>query len=558
MAKSLEGEGLWFMSNIQNNLKRFLGEEKRETWRFVLVLSVCSGLANGALLGIMNGGCAAAAQSAAKLQYFILFILAMIIFCYAKQVSMRYSIQAIEKMLHQLRLRVIEKMRWSELRGIESFTKGDVYTKVSQDTVTISQSAFFLVNILQQALMVLCCLLYIAWLSPWAFLVTVVSVALALSIYWSHRQNMAQDMADMSLKESELVDAVSNIIEGYKEIRVNKKKNDAVFGRYSGIAAESRDLKIHSNETFIVEIMFSQVFFYLLIAAVVFVLPQLVPTYSVVVIKTTAAILFVVGPLDTIATTAPLVARADSALKNIYSLEDRIDALPGKEGGTYEAPSIYEGFSSISAKGLNFIYRDTKNNPLFSVGPVDLDIKRGETVFFVGGNGCGKTTLMKLMTGLYRPESGSLMVDGVCVDPSACQDYRELFSVIFSDFHLFDRLYGLEDIALDKVNAYLKNMEIADKTWYDGEKFSRLDLSTGQRKRLALISALLEDRPILMFDEWAADQDPHFRHHFYEELLPGLKAKGKTILAVSHDDRFWHVADRVIKMEYGKFVEYKA
>ncbi len=542
----------------QSCLHRFLREEKKEAWRLVAILSATCGLANGALLGIINGGAAAASESESKLHYFLLFIVAMLIFCYAKKVSMSRSIHTIEKMLHSLRVRVIEKMRWSELRGVESFSKSDIYTKISQDTVTISQSAFFLVNIAQSAIMVICCLLYIAWLSPWAFLVTVVAVVLSLGIYWGHRQNLAQDMAEMSIKEGELVEAVSHIIDGYKEIRVNKCKNDSVYSHYARLAQESKDLKVNANETFIIEIMFSQVFFYLLIAAVVFVIPQLVDTYSVVVIKTTAAILFVVGPLDTIATTAPLVARADSSLKNIYDLEDRIDALPGKDEEEFQAPSIYEGFSTLSAKSLHFTYRDENDSPLFSVGPVDLEVKKGEILFFVGGNGCGKTTLMKLLTGLYRPDSGEMRVDGTCVEPACYQDYRELFSVIFSDFHLFDRLYGLEGVADEVVTEYLKKMDIAHKTRYEEGRFTRLDLSTGQRKRLALISTLLEDRPILMFDEWAADQDPHFRKHFYEKIIPDLRDSGKTILAVSHDDNYWHVADRVLKMEYGSFVDYKA
>ncbi len=536
----------------QGYLRRFLKEHRQDSWRLVSIMAVCSGLANGALLGLINGGASSASQSGVKLQYFILFIVAMGIFCYAKKVSMSHSIRTIEKMLHQLRMRIIEKMRWSELRGMESFTKGEVYTKISQDTVTISQSAFFLVNIVQSGIMVICCLLYIAWISPWAFLVTLVAVTLAISIYWGHRKRLVGDMADMSRKEMELVDSVSHIIEGYKEIRVNKAKNDGVFAHYANLAEESKRLKIKSNDTFIIEIMFSQIFFYLLIAAVVFILPQLVPTYSAVVIKTTAAILFVVGPLDMIATTAPLVTRANSALKNIYDLEDRIDALTKGKQDVYEAPSIYAGFSSVAAQGIQFTYRDENNNPLFAVGPFNLEIKRGEVVFFVGGNGCGKTTLMKMLTGLYRPDLGELRVDGTRVEPQCYQNYRELFSVIFSDFHLFDRLYGLDDVAPAKVRELLKEMDIAHKTRFEDGRFTQVDLSTGQRKRMALISALLEDRPILMFDEWAADQDPHFRKYFYETMVPAFKKAGKTVLAVSHDDRYWHIADRVVKMEYGQ------
>ena len=73
--------------------------------------------------------------------------------------------------------------------------------------------------------------------------------------------------------------------------------------------------------------------------------------------------------------------------------------------------------------------------------------------------------------------------------------------------------------------------------------------------RKALISALLEDREIYIFDEWAADQDPQFRKRFYEKIIPELKQKGKTIFAVTHDDHYWNLADIVVKMEYGRIVE---
>ena len=89
---------------------------------------------------------------------------------------------------------------------------------------------------------------------------------------------------------------------------------------------------------------------------------------------------------------------------------------------------------------------------------------------------------------------------------------------------------------------------------YADGRFSTLDLSTGQRKRLAMVAALLDDKPIYIFDEWAADQDPGFRRYFYEGLLGELKARGKTVLAVTHDDRYFGVADRVVKRGEGGVV----
>jgi len=536
----------------QNYLARFLKEYNSVSWREVSFLAICSGIANGILLCLINNGAAAASQSSTRLQFLFLYIIAMIVFCYAKKKSMTRSIRIIENMLHDLRVRVVNKLRRTSLRQMESFSKGDIYTKISQDTVTISQSAFFLVNIVQALVMVVCCLLYIAWLSPGAFFMTVFGIIIATSIYWGHRQKLVRDMAEMNKKEGEIVEAVSDIVEGYKELYGNQKRNEGVFKHYSGLAEESRTVKVRANDTFILEIMFTQIFFYLLIGAVVFILPEVVPTYSVVVIRVTAAILFIVNPLDIIATTAPLITRANSALKNIYDLDDVLTAPQTDADRPFQTPSQFLNFQEITGHSLQFTYRDAENNPLFTVGPFDMHIRRGETVFFVGGNGCGKTTLMKIICGLYQLNSGELRLDGQRLEQNNYQDYRELFSVIFSDFHLFDRLYGQDEVDPTTVNNWLKKMDIAHKTQFIKGRFTHTDLSTGQRKRLALIVALLDDRPIVMLDEWAADQDPQFRTFFYETLLAEFRAAGKTVLAVSHDDRFWHLADRVVKMEYGQ------
>lgn len=183
---------------------------------------------------------------------------------------------------------------------------------------------------------------------------------------------------------------------------------------------------------------------------------------------------------------------------------------------------------------------------------MNLVITAGEVLFIVGGNGSGKSTLMKVLTGLYPATAGELRVDGRSLGPENVAAYREMYSPIFSDFHLFSRLYGLLDVDDQAVLDLLRQMQISDKTSFQNGRFTKRDLSTGQRKRLAMIVALLEDRPICLFDEWAADQDPEFRRYFYEELIPSLKRRGKTVIAVSHDDRYFHCADRVVTLEYGK------
>ena len=191
----------------------------------------------------------------------------------------------------------------------------------------------------------------------------------------------------------------------------------------------------------------------------------------------------------------------------------------------------------------------------FTLGPVDLELEPGEVVFLVGGNGSGKTTLAKLLVGLYRPDGGEIRLDGRPVGAEELDDYRQLFSVVFADFYLFDRLLGLEAPDLDeRARRYLEELQIDHKVEVEGGELSTLELSQGQRKRLALLTAYLEDRPVYLFDEWAADQDPTFKEVFYGEVLPDLARRGKGVVAISHDDRYYRLGDRVVKLEDGRVV----
>lgn len=210
-------------------------------------------------------------------------------------------------------------------------------------------------------------------------------------------------------------------------------------------------------------------------------------------------------------------------------------------------------WQSIELEGVSHTYR-RDNDESFLLGPINLRFREGELVFIVGGNGSGKTTFAKLLVGLYSPEAGNISVDGEIVTEESRERYRERFSVVFSDFFVFDKLLGLTEAKSFATEAqrYIELLQLDRKVQIEGGHISTVEISQGQRKRLALLAAYLEDRPLYLFDEWAADQDPVFKNIFYTELLPNLQRRGKTIFVISHDDRYFHIADRVIKLDYGK------
>jgi putative ATP-binding cassette transporter len=539
---------------------RTIVREHPDEWRRALLVAGVAGVGNAAILGLINRGASIAATDggAIGLRLLVLFLFCMVAFYCGKRYALIQASVIVEHMVRNRLVRVADKLRRSELEIIEHLGHGDIYARLMRDTGLVSQSGLILVNAAQQSFVLLFCLVYIAWLSRAAFAATVLTIGVGTFIYMRHASALDALLKRMTMKEAELIDVVGHMVDGFKEIRLSRSKNDALFNRLVTVSAASRDLKIDAQTSFCLDIMFSDLFFYTLLAVVVFLLPRFVPTYGAVVLMTTAAILFIIGPLQMVVQAAPVFARAAGALGNLQELEDRIAVGLAPNGAAAPAPPAMP-FKTITLEGACFTYGvslgalngASRNGQAFSIGPLNLTITRGETIFLVGGNGSGKTTTLKLMTGLYPAQRGVVKVDHDLIDRHNIQEYRERFSTVFAEFHLFDRLYGLEGVADEEIMAILESLQIADKTRVEQGRFTNLELSTGQRKRLALAICLLEDRDILVFDEWAADQDPHFRRHFYEVVLPDLKARGKTIIAATHDDRFWHLADRVIRMEYG-------
>ncbi|GGG89098.1 hypothetical protein GCM10011585_36570 [Edaphobacter dinghuensis] len=252
---------------------------------------------------------------------------------------------------------------------------------------------------------------------------------------------------------------------------------------------------------------------------------------------------------------SPTVTRANIALRTVTDLGlslVKYDCCETKVVGNSTS------WQSLTLQSVVHTYFQEKDSRPFTLGPLDISFKPGEIVFIIGGNGTGKTTFAKLITGLYTPEEGTIFLDEDAIDNEEARSrYRQYFSAIFGDFFLFEELIGItNDDELNRVaNDYLDKLHLANSVSIHNRTLSTLDLSQGQRKRLALLTAFLEDRPIYLFDEWAADQDPYFKEIFYRELLPALRARGKTVFVISHDDRYYSIADRVIKLENGSIIQ---
>jgi putative pyoverdin transport system ATP-binding/permease protein len=521
--------------------------------RSLYLFTVLSGLGNAGLVGLINKAAERTLiGQEVGLQLLFVYVLTLLLFLLSNRFSLQQANRVVQSRLEAIRRRLVGKIQRVDLRYLERIGQGDIYVTVSQETDHLSQTLPLLIGATQSGFLLLFLLFYIATLSLISFAVVAGFTALGLYVFLMRQKALTAALGDVHLREAEMLDCLSHFTLGFQEIRLNADKNDALFDRFSDVTGKLEDVVLSLGRRWVNLLQFSNAFTCLLVGIVVFLLPAFFDGYTDTIYKITAAAVFALGPIAAITSVVRLVGRAEAGLTHVFALEKRLDdgVVPRKRepAGTM---SPFRHFSTIELADLKFSYEDSEGMVTFTAGPMNLSLQRGEIVFLTGGNGSGKSTALKLLCGLYVPDFGKVLCDGDEITDANRQDYREIFSAIFTDFHLFDRLYGIDHVEPGEVERLIARMELSDKVGFEDGRFTTRDLSTGQRKRLAMIVALLEDREVYIFDEWAADQDAHFRDVFYTEMLPDFKARGKTVVAVTHDDRYWDRCDRRLSLDLG-------
>ena len=531
----------------------FIKRADRRQIRTMLALTTVAGFANAILVVVVNLAAGQVAQGEGPgLWLWLAFVSAFVLYYLCDRVALLRANAIIERLLRDLRISVVAKLRRSELPTVEKLGRGQLYNLVAQETNHLSVAFPLLIECFQQAVLLAVSLIYLGYLSLAALAVFAVAVSLGFLGYRHFNENFRETMEELGHSQARLVDAVGDIIDGSKELRLNMRRSDAVYAAFRSLSQSAQRLQARAGEHWASMILLIGFVIYFMLGVVAFVFPQYIGGHSTIVFQLVPTLLFCIGPLTRIVAQSPMFLRADVGLNSIFAVQRQLDLVPGVAPQQARAESArYRDFIAIDYRGLCSSYRDSEGAANFTAGPLDLRVARGETVFLVGGNGSGKSTALRLMTGLYPAEGGEILVDETAVRGDQVGGFRELFSAIFADFHLFDRPYGLEQVDPGEVARLIAEMGLQNKVRFEDGRFSDLNLSTGQRKRLALIVALLEDRPVYVFDEWSAEQDVHFREQFYTRILPALKGRGKTVIAVTHDDRFWHLADRVVKLDLG-------
>jgi len=532
--------------------------EYKKSIPMLLLLSLLSGGANGVVIFLIAGSI----YSEFELLYIVYyFVLAFFVYILGTKVIQTKLIKITYDIVYDLRMKLVEKIFYTSYQKFEKLDRGRVYATLNDDTDQIGNAANVIVQLITGIITVTGGFIYLAAISFWATAVTV-SVILVIAVLYYAVSQSAQGYFEAARDTRNVYMRLLNgLLDGFKELSLHFNKKREYKNDLEKICSEYRSKSRTALTKFVNAFIIGESFIIVVLGAVSFAVPKLFPGISAITVMSfIMVLLYLIGPFTYIFNSLPGLMQIQVAWNRVKQFTNDVPANidPGKITALQLQKSI-KVVEHLKTENLFFEYKNqnktkrANDNQTFALGPMDLDIKKGEITFIIGGNGSGKTTLAKLLTGLYIPDNGTIQINGQPVDNYQLGEY---FSTVFSDYHLFEKLYNVDltDKA-DTVKNYLQLLRLDKKVSINENFFSTIDLSGGQRKRLALMQCYLEDFPIYLFDEIAADQDPEFRKFFYRDLLLRMKREGKIVIAITHDDHYFDVADRVIKMDMGK-VEY--
>ncbi|MBA5960966.1 cyclic peptide export ABC transporter [Pseudomonas lactis] len=526
-------------------------------FRTIVTVSVALGMAGGLAITLLLATINNALHSAGGMTQGVIFTFAAL--CGLALISSIVSDIGTnfvgQRIIAALRKELGEKVLSAPIEQIERYRTHKLIPVLTHDVDTISDFSFSFTPLAIATTVTLGCLGYLAYLSVPMFLMMVVAIVIGTAAQYAARASGIKGFEEARDQEDELQRYYTAIASGAKELRIHRPRRYRMnTHRIQATADRIGDIQIRSVNIFIVAKTFGSMLFFVVIGLALAFQAYYPNPDPAVITGFVLVLLYMKGPLEHVVTALPIVSRAQIAFSRIAELSERFSSPEPHlllEDSEAHKPEVH----SLELRGVSYSPPPVEGSEPFHLGPITLSIKQGDIVFIVGENGCGKTTLIKLLLGLYQPQTGEILLNGQAVIAPTRDDYRQLFTTVFADYYLFDDLVqGGGQQSLDSAAQYLDRLEIAHKVTIKDGAFSTTDLSTGQRKRLALVNAWLEERPVLVFDEWAADQDPAFRRIFYTELLPDLKRLGKTIIVISHDDRYFDIADQLVRLRAGKVV----
>jgi putative ATP-binding cassette transporter len=538
---------------IQMTLLKFILRYSQKLLAFAVAAGIVSGMCTTGLLAIINAAVTHSHLAARTAVY--LFITCAVVVPLSRALSEMLLVHVGQRTLLSVRTELSRQVLEVPLQDLETIGTHRILAVLTEDIPTITNLIgvvpLFCINIA----VIVACLVYMVWLSP-----SLTGAALGFIVVGilTYQLSVFKATGHFRLARAEhdsLQKHFHALVTGAKELKLHRARRAAFFNDVLRATADRmRRRNIAGMTLYVIASSWGQLLVFITLGMVIFLASSLIHADGATLTGFALVLLYLMGPLQMIMNTMPQFGRANVAIGNVSSLGFSLSQATLPSAAVHHGLCPPENWQHLVLNGVGYKYHDEEERA-FVLGPLDLTFSQGEIVFLTGGNGSGKTTLAKLLVGLYTPESGHIHLSGTCITESNRDDYRQFFSAIFSDFHLFDELLGLSSAALDaQAQRYIHEFRLSETVQVKDGVFSSLNLSQGQRKRLALVTAYLEGRPIYLFDEWAADQDVVFKEIFYTNVLPELKAQGRTVFVISHDDQYYWAADRLVKLESGQVV----
>jgi putative pyoverdin transport system ATP-binding/permease protein len=533
-------------TDLWMRLVTFLVRTSGAVMTLAVVAGAVSGACNAALIAwitrVLTG-------HSAVFWVFLALVAVKLITAYA---SRQWLAQVAQRTLLTLRRELARRILDARLREVEEAGAARLLAALTDDIGAIAAALSALPSLAVNLTVLVACGAYLAWLSPRMFAALLLFVAAGLFVYRLFATAAMRALRRVRAEQDHLFAHFRALTEGLVELQRHAARRRAFLDEdLEQTSATLERENLRASARFGLAHLWSQAIVYGALAAVLFGAIGLHLVDPAVLTGFVLTIVYLTGPLAAAMQTLPAFGKASVALDRVQALGWTLAAA--RVPSAVRPGAVPADWRRIDFDAVEHTYR-SEDEP-FTLGPLSLSIHRGEILFVTGGNGSGKSTLAKLIAGLYEPDAGRVSVDGVAIVDEVRGPYRELASTILSDCFLFDRLLGLDAPDLDsRARRLLDRLGLAHKVRVEGGRFSTTELSHGQRKRLALLTAALEDRALFILDEWAADQDSVFKRWFYLEWLPELRRSGRTAVVISHDDRYFAVADRIVRLEQGQLI----
>lgn len=524
-----------------------------------LLLACCgAGLAQGMVMFSIMAGVEQLSGDGVQFQTFLLFLVSLCLFYRLfHYITERAALLALRGVM-DLRIAIAARLRGISMLRFDALHRERLQVLLLDGQEMVVEAARMLMAAAANSVLIVVAFAGMCSVSLVGAVAVVGLMALGFVIFFRLIRGINSLMVPAQKAEMDFSANLRDLQDGFQHLKVHQGKTVDLFCRWLlptlDVASQAR---VAMEKRHALGISFFAVFQLMLLGALLFLAPNLLPLSNHDIVTLLMVAMFSLSPMMSLVSFMPMLGKVEMTLGRMTDLKQELDGNV-EQGERESVDALWKvgmlvppAFSELRIRNLSFSYKGEDGTPTFTLKMPSFDLQRGEIVFLCGGNGSGKTTFMRLLCGLYAPDSGEMFVNNRPMTDLGVENWRNMFALVPADFHLFRHALGLR-CPPETVRGLLRDMQLDKRVEVlDDGSFSTGDLSAGQRKRLALISALLEDRDICLFDEVAADFDPEFRRHFYEQLLPSLKARGKTILAVSHDDRFFSCADRIIRMADG-------